>query len=64
MIITNDYKYSIDQKGENKDEINIQEEKNKDEDNIKDFFMTSEIDSDEEFVMKSLNDLIETEIII
>ena len=52
------------QEGENEDEDNIQEGENEDEDNIKDFFATPEIDCDEEFVMESLNDSIETEIII
>ena len=60
----NDHEYSIDQEGENEDENNIQEGENEDEDNINDFFVTPEIDSDEEFVMESLNDSIETEIII
>src|ERR1043165_3539133 len=57
--------YGIDQEEEEDDGDGIdQEEEEDDEDNTKNFFACPEIDSNEEFVMESLNDSIETEIII
>jgi hypothetical protein len=47
----------------NKDEDNMdQEEEN--ENNIEDFFAPPEIDSEEVFITESLNDSIETEVIL
>src|SRR6266542_2813247 len=55
----------IDQKEENDDDDNIEQEKsNDDDDDIKNFFTSPEIDSNEVFVMESLNDSMETEIIL
>jgi hypothetical protein len=50
---------------ENYDDDDIEQDEDEDEDNVEDFFAPPELDSDEEvFVTESLNDSIETEIII
>src|SRR6266498_1049469 len=56
----------IDQEEENDDDDDIEQEKSDDDDDddIKNFFTSPEIDSNEVFVMESLNDSIETEIIL
>src|SRR6266542_946489 len=55
----------IDQEEENDDDDNIEQEKSDDDDDdIKNFFTSPEIDSNEVFVMESLNDSMETEIIL
>ncbi|PKC12123.1 hypothetical protein RhiirA5_412263 [Rhizophagus irregularis] len=64
----NDYNINqnyIYQEEEEDDDDNIdQKEENEDEDNIKNIFTSPEFDSDEVFVMESLNDSLETEIIL
>jgi hypothetical protein len=61
----NDYNKDPNYEEEKKDDDNIgQEEENEDEDNIKNIFASPEFDSDEVFVMESLNDSLETEIIL
>src|SRR6266498_4252882 len=61
--IDHDYIYQEEDDDDDDDDID-QEEENEDEDNIKNIFASPEFDSDEVFVMESLSDSLETEIIL
>jgi hypothetical protein len=60
----NDDADNIDEREDNIDEEDDNMNEEDDDDYIKNFFIYPEIDSDEVFVMESLNDSIETEIIL